>query len=322
MGELPHLFLGGLEAMSELVCLFLGGLGALVGHPALVLGDLDELASLQGLLVRLLREQLRLPCPVLGGLHPSLGLRDLLRRSLFGLFELLCLLVRFLQTLEGLSGLVLRRLRADLRLPDPVRSRLAVALCGLDQPGGLPDLLLGGLCSLLGLAGPLDRIPARASACLVALPLLAKSRSAARFSSLAACETAAPAGTVGAAVFRRSRSRSCRPWSSLSIRGRLSLVRLGLQLLDTERGLLGPGLELLAPLSHQLLGPQFLLDQVFVRLVPPPDRLHRLGVGLTGLGIRLTGLGVGLTGVGIGLEIPICLRLTVGSSSWRPKTSS
>ena len=82
---------------------------------------------------------------------------------------------------------------------------------------------------------------------------------------------------------------------------------LGLQLLDTERGLLGPGLELLAPLSHQLLGPQFLLDQVFVRLVPPPDRLHRLGVGLTGLGIRLTGLGVGLTGVGIGLEIPICL---------------
>jgi len=66
--------------------------------------------------------------------------------------------MRCLQTPDGLSGLVLGGLRAGLGHPAPVLGQLGVFLCGLDQLGGFPDLLLSGQCSELGLPGPLRRI--------------------------------------------------------------------------------------------------------------------------------------------------------------------
>ena len=137
----------------------------------LVLGDLDELVGLQDLVVQPLRVKLRLARPILGGLRPVLGLAELLRGSSLDLSELLCLLMRCLQTPDGLSGLVLRGLRAGLGHPDPVLGQLGVFLCGLDQLGGFPELVLCGKCSKLGLLGPLHRIP-RAELSLLGLFVL------------------------------------------------------------------------------------------------------------------------------------------------------
>ena len=83
------------------------------------------------------------------------------------------MLLRRLQTLDGLSGLVLRGLHADVRHPDLVLSQLGVFLCGLDQLGGFPDLLLSGHRSKLGLPGPLHRIP-RAGLSLLGLFVLSR----------------------------------------------------------------------------------------------------------------------------------------------------
>ena len=79
--------------------------------------------------------------------------------------------MRGLQTPDGLSGLVLGGLCAGLGHPDPVLSQLGVFLCGLDQLGGFPELVLCGKCSKLGLLGPLHRIP-RAELSLLGLFVL------------------------------------------------------------------------------------------------------------------------------------------------------
>ena len=115
--------------------------------------------------------KLRLARSILGGLRPVLGVAELLRESSLDLSELLYLLMRRLQTPDGLSGLVLRGLGAGLGRPDPVPGQLGVFLCGLDQLGGFPELVLRGLRSKLGLLGPLHRIP-RAELSLLGLFVL------------------------------------------------------------------------------------------------------------------------------------------------------